>query len=66
VDAHFEQMKANPPEVVTISQASSPELRKFVEENQYKKISGYYGWIDTNFDIMVRPDSSIQAPPEIR
>jgi hypothetical protein len=66
VDAHFEEMKANPPEVVIISQASSPELRKFVVDNNYLKIATYNGWIDSSFDILIKPDSAIQAPPEIQ
>ena len=66
VDAHFAEMRSTPPEVVILSPASSPELRKFVADNNYRKIAGYYGWIDTEFDLLVRPDSTIEAPPEIR
>ncbi|BCY16290.1 hypothetical protein hrd7_01390 [Leptolinea sp. HRD-7] len=66
VDAHFAEMRSNPPEVVIISIASSPELRKYAADNNYRKIAGYHGWIDTEFDLLVRPDSRIEAPPEIR
>ena len=66
VDAHFAEMRSTPPEVVILSPASSPELRKFAADNNYRKIAGYYGWIDTEFDLLVRPDSTIDAPPEIR
>jgi hypothetical protein len=62
VDAHFEELKKNPPEAVVLSAASSPELHKFILANNYLEVYRYSGWENMDFGIWFRPDFRIPTP----
>ncbi len=56
VDKHFNRLSTTPPDAAIISDASSPELRRFIAENSYREIYHYSGWDNTNFGIWMKTD----------
>jgi len=62
VDNHFDDLQKNPPKVAIVSEASSPELIKYVLTKNYREVIRYSGWLNMNFGIWFSPDISMPVP----